>query len=194
MATIAARHGIRDWRGLYEHPDNTPLRAACPDPNLLVPGTEVFVPDQPPPHPFEVATGEEHTFVLRGSADRLRLCLCAPKGERRRGWLYRLEVGDETLEGVVAEDGILVAALPPEVTAARLSAWPSDGQPPEEPIELRIGGLLPADHPEGVQARLANLGHYRGDLDGDLDSGLSRAALRAFGSEDPDRIAKKHGC
>ena len=194
MASVAARFGLRDWRGLYEHPDNAPLRAACPDPNLLVPGTEVVIPDQPTQRSFEVVTGDEHTFVVKGGLDRLRLQLCSPKGDARSGWQYRLELGEEVLEGVIAGDGLLEATLQPSITVARLSVWAPDGEPPEEPIELRIGGLVPGTRPEGVQARLANLGYYRGEVDGDLDSTASRAALRAFGSEDPQRVVAKHGC
>jgi hypothetical protein len=48
LSTIAAREGFRDFRKLYEAPENAELRKKRPNPNLILPGDEVVIPDRKP--------------------------------------------------------------------------------------------------------------------------------------------------
>ena len=47
LGAIAQAHGIpaRDWKKLYNHPKNAPLRKLRPDPNKIEPKDVVFVPE-----------------------------------------------------------------------------------------------------------------------------------------------------
>lgn len=204
MALIASRFGICDWRALYEHRDNAELRASCPEPNLLVPGVTVVVPERPASRRLAVRTGAEHAVVVQRRVDWLRLRLVAPNGDSRAGWGYRLELeGEAAHEGTVPEDGLLELELPRPVARARLWLWPAEQDGPtedDEGLDVIVGGLRPPDDAHGVQARLSNLGEYTDELDADLSSAPTRAALHAVGAADLDGTARtnalisRHGC
>jgi len=48
LSTIAAAEGFRDFRKLYDAPENAELRKKRPNPNLIRPGDEVVIPDRKP--------------------------------------------------------------------------------------------------------------------------------------------------
>lgn len=196
MALIANRFGFRDWQSIYRHPDNAAFRRTCPDPNLLVPGARLMIPDRPGPGPIPQRTGDMHIFTLRRSRDVLRLRLRAPDGRPRAGWNYRLRLGEDELTGVVPDSGNLEVPLPKPIQTARLAAWPADAPPPEDDdeIELRVGALHPADDPKGLQARLVNLGLLFDEPDGDLDGAATVRALRQLDDPSPSEVARRYGC
>ena len=204
MALIASRFGIRDWRALYEHPNNAELRAVCPEPNLLVPGVTVVVPERPVSKRRAVRTGAEHEVVVQRRIDWLRLRLVAPNGDSRAGWGYRLELeGEPAQQGVVPEDGLLERELPRPIGRARLWLWPAEQDGPaedDEGLDIIVGGLRPPDDALGVQARLSNLGVYTDEPDGDLSGRSTQAALHAIGAaglDEPSRartLVSRHGC
>jgi len=45
LSSIAKSHGISSWQKLYDDPSNGPFRAKRPNPNFIVPGDLIFVPD-----------------------------------------------------------------------------------------------------------------------------------------------------
>ena len=47
LTGIASRYGMT-WRQLYEHPNNEAYREKRPDPNVLYPGDQLWVPDEDP--------------------------------------------------------------------------------------------------------------------------------------------------
>lgn len=44
LSLIARKYGILDWRALYEHPQNASFRAFRPDPDLILPGDRIVIP------------------------------------------------------------------------------------------------------------------------------------------------------
>src|SRR2546428_10653752 len=46
MRQIANDHGFTDWEAIFQLPENQPLRDAKRDPNQLLPGESVFLPDR----------------------------------------------------------------------------------------------------------------------------------------------------
>ena len=63
MVLIALKHGFRNWKTLYEHPENKKLREKRPDPFSLYKGDEVFIPDKEP-QKFTCETDKKHQFTL----------------------------------------------------------------------------------------------------------------------------------
>jgi LysM domain len=53
LTKIAHRHGFRNWRAIYDHPDNAGFRRLRPNPNLIYPGDVVQIPETTTPtaHP-----------------------------------------------------------------------------------------------------------------------------------------------
>src|SRR5690348_4555483 len=52
LGKIAARHGFKDYREIYDHPANAGFKAKRPDPNLIYPGDVIVIPDRGVTPPF----------------------------------------------------------------------------------------------------------------------------------------------
>jgi LysM domain len=48
LTKIANGHGFRNWRAIYDHPDNAAFRRLRPNPNLIYPGDVIQIPDSAP--------------------------------------------------------------------------------------------------------------------------------------------------
>ncbi len=46
LTLIARRYGIPHWQTIYDHPNNLGFRRKRPNPNTILPGDQLFVPDQ----------------------------------------------------------------------------------------------------------------------------------------------------
>lgn len=44
LSAIAAAHGIGSWQEIYNHPDNAAFRELRPNPDLIKPGDQLFIP------------------------------------------------------------------------------------------------------------------------------------------------------
>lgn len=174
LSSIAKRFGFADYRSIWDRPENTKLRALRVDPNILLPGDQVFVPDKAS-RVEPVATGKEHVFVLRRPKVFLELTLQLD-GEPLANKSYSLSVGAHRQKGTTDGQGRLKERIEPDAERGVLRL--------DDPVvewHLRIGHLDPATEVSGVQARLNNLGHGCGDVDG-LVGPRTRAALRQFQS------------
>ena len=178
LSSIAARFGFGDWRTIYHAPQNEGFRANRPDPNVIFPGDQLFIPT-PEAEPVERATGARHTFQLRTTAPRLRVRLLMgfPFPVTH---LYRLTVDGAEHEGSVAEGEVIDVPIRPDTASGQMWVWPQLGYP-LEPFEwtFRLGQLDPANELSGVQARLNNLGFRCGTVDGIMGPKTS-AALMLF--------------
>jgi hypothetical protein len=56
LTRIANRHGFRNWRAIYDHPDNAGFKRLRPNPNLIYPGDVIQIPDSGPPGGHPVVT------------------------------------------------------------------------------------------------------------------------------------------
>lgn len=180
LFTIARRYGFRNWRVIYEHPNNQQLREQRPDPMVLAPGDSVFVPDKEPSL-FSAATGRSHRFRLHARTCFLSVYLQDETGAPYGGCKYEIRVpGQQPLQGSTSEAGLVSHEVGDDVTEAELSLWTDPGDPREvSQWILRIGALDPIDTVSGVQSRLNNLGYYGGEITGVMDD-ATRAALRDY--------------
>ncbi len=149
MASLAKSHGFRDWRTIYDHPDNDDLRGRRPNPNHLHPGDEVVVPDKEQ-RVEERSTGARHAFVVRGAPTTLRVRLRGMHALR-----YRLEVGEGVYEGA----GTMVEHdIEPDEEEAMLHVWLADTEAPTITWRLALGQVDPIEEDSGAKRRLDNLG------------------------------------
>jgi len=65
LSSIAKHFGFGDWRTIYEHPGNSAFRQLRPNPNLIFPNDELFIPELSP-RQDPASTGAKHKFVLSG--------------------------------------------------------------------------------------------------------------------------------
>lgn len=183
LTSIAHQHGFRDWRAIYNHPDNAPLRRKRPNPNVLFPGDVVVLPD-PMAKTAKCATGRHHRFQIKVARKELQLILRDHKGEPMKDAPVELDLDGQPLLPPEGQDswmtdgnGLLKVPVPVRSKTAVLTVA-------DYTVKLQLGGLNPLkDVPEGevsgAQARLRNLGYDAGPVDGRMGP-ATRGALALF--------------
>jgi N-acetylmuramoyl-L-alanine amidase len=205
LSTIARRHGFASWRAVYECPENQDFRRQRPNPNLIWPGDQVFIPD--PSRRQELAdTAQRHRFRTRRSAPRLRLVLKDPQDQPLGSVRFRALAGERVSEGETDAQGALDIPVAADVPCVDLTLWPYPSRPETSIVlKLGLGTLAPLETTEGVQARLNNLLFDAGDVDG-IHGRITTAALKGFqdhcgldvngiaGPETAGELRKRYGC
>jgi len=169
IASIAREHGYL-WRSIWDHSDNADLKRLRKDPNVLLAGDVVTLPD-PVGKEETRPTGKRHTFVRKGEPTKLRVKLTR-FGKPRANVAYKLVVDGTEIKGKTDGSGWVDQYIPGNSKQARLVIG-------DEEHMLKIGHLDPADSVSGVQARLRNLGYDCGGEDGEVGE-LTARALVAF--------------
>ena len=160
------------WETVWEHPDNAELKEVRKDPNVLLPGDRVTIPEKTP----KQESGEtemRHRFLRKGIPATFALQVF----DRDEPWAnqpYTLTVDDLVFTGVTDPDGLLRHPVPPNAKKGRLTIGPD-----EAVFDLDFGAVDPITEPKGIQQRLNNLGFHCGPPDGHIGED-TRAALRAF--------------
>lgn len=169
---IAQKHGFADGSAVLSHGNNADLKQKRPDPSLLLPGDQVFIPDKTLKE-VQVATGQEHRFKLKRRKAKLKLIIHGEDGTPLKSKPFTLTLRGATHEGTSGGDGLIEIEVPArEGSSGRLEI---DGHV----IPIRLGHLDPVEEVSGAQARLHNLGYHRGPVDGQATPALD-AAIRLF--------------
>jgi uncharacterized protein (TIGR03034 family) len=63
LSTIAAKYGFRNWRTVYDAPENTTFRTQRPNPNLVQAGDTIVIPDKAAKS-TPVTVGQQHRYRL----------------------------------------------------------------------------------------------------------------------------------
>jgi hypothetical protein len=64
MELIAKQYGFVDYKTIYDNANNTAFKTARPNPDILLPGDKVYIPDKnPADDPAEV--DKKHKYVLK---------------------------------------------------------------------------------------------------------------------------------
>ena len=177
---IAERFGFASYKTIYDHPQNAAFKQKRPDPDVIYPGDQLFIPDKEE-QSFDCATGQRHEFEVTILRSKLRLVLEAEAGY---ALAYRLLLGGEEHEGVSDGKAPIEHDVLTSVTSGALFAWPSEMPASERTLDnashylLALGHLDPAGEISGVQQRLSNLG-WEPTQSGELDD-QTRDALRRY--------------
>jgi hypothetical protein len=180
MASIAAEHGFF-VDTLWQLVENAALRGQRVNPYVLQEGDGVFVPDLRP-RVEAVVTGRSHRFRRRGVPEKLRIQLhrLVDGAQQPRAKLpYRIALdGDEDggWQGTTDAEGWIDEWIAPTAQRARIAL----GQPVQEILDVRLGGLPPADSEEGARERLFAAGLLRRV---DADTMFYALALLQFQTE-----------
>ena len=157
---IAAQHGFADFATLWDHPENAELKAKRKNPNILMAGDRVVIPDRET-RVESAATDQKHRFqaTLKKLKLRVKVVDLSNQTVRRICFLKT----SRTVEPMLQLDELFEAEVHPLETSATMSFPQSPSNPsPREDIPLEIGGLDPVDEPSGQQQRLNNLGYFAG--------------------------------
>lgn len=172
IESIAFSHG-HFWQTIWNDIQNLQLRNARKNPNIMLPGDKVFVPEIQIKHESCV-TGRRHKFVRRGVPSKLSILLKDEKGQPRADLEYVLVIDGMIFNGRTDGTGRIQHPIPPNAQWGKLSIG-TEG----EEYPLKLGYMDPISEISGVQARLSNLGYTCGQPSDKLNE-ETRQALRDF--------------
>lgn len=186
FSSIAKLYRFSDYRLIYDHPNNAELKAKRPNPNVLYPGDQVFIPDKERKK-VSGATGKRHKFVIDRKKVIIRLVVKDENWEPFVGKNYQLKIdgfayagSSSTTDGKIEHPRAGEPDISPDLEEAELSVWLNPDQSKAPAVwKLNLGHLDPVNEVTGVQKRLANLGFSVGAPDGELND-MTRAALTVF--------------
>jgi Putative peptidoglycan binding domain/LysM domain len=196
LSQIAGNFGFH-WKTLWDLPENAKLKQKRKDPNVLLPGDRLYVPNLRVKH-HDAATDKQHQFMLTGSPARLRLRFI-DDGDPIAGEPYVLNIDGDLRDGTLDASGKLDVSIPPTAKSARLTIGN------DEPIMIQLGAVDPITTVSGIQGRLNNLGFNPGPIDSKMGPRTCHAiqrfqdrnSLNVTGKPDDATRAKLleiHGC
>lgn len=186
VSSIALAYGFSRHGKIWDHPENAQLKARRKNPNVLLPGDSLFIPDRDTKE-HTAGTDQLHKYLL--STEPLKLCI---KLERA----YAQPIANTDCELRLAQEkfmvtsdaaGLVQHAIPLNATDAALlfkdfvKVKDTKLQLDRE-LDISIGHLNPVEEISGQQARLANLGYYRGGAD-QIDEVERASAIEEFQCE-----------
>lgn len=178
IASIAARHNLLPDT-IWLHANNSELRKLRQDPDLLLEGDHVFVPEASLKQESCTTEGT-HRFRRRGIPRVLRIRLHDCINEPLANEKLQVDVDGQLSKGSTDSEGWLEHPIDPLAKKARVILGSGDV------FEFDLGYLSPPDTTLGVQQRLRNLGFYVGSLDGQSSDDLMLALIRFQATEDLD--------
>lgn len=156
MSGIAEQFGFRDFKTIWNHPNNAQLKQDRKDPHILFPGDQVFIPEKQQKL-SSAPTDKLSKFQVGLTKLTLNLKLQDVNGDAIANKPVTISV-----EGAVVPppntDGDGKTSSEIAKTAKNGALVLSDLQFP-----LKIGHLDPVDKQSGQIARLNNLGYEAGD-------------------------------
>ena len=117
LPSIAEHYGL-SWRALWDHPSNADLKSLRGNPNILLPGDNVFVPTKTF-REVSGATERRHRFLRRGVPSRLTMRVLVHDVPRRNTPCI-LEVDGRLSDVTTDNDGRLSIVVPPTARNVRL--------------------------------------------------------------------------
>lgn len=180
LANIAWDNGLL-VETIWDHPDNAPLKQQRANPNILMPGDVVTIPDKrdkEAPAPTE----KRHRYRMKGIPHVFRIQLF-DDDEPRASQPYKLTIRGKgytkETSGTTDADGVFKALLPPGALEGRLVIDEDEDNDVRELIlDILFGSLDPVEELTGVQKRLVNLG-FDCPVDGEMSDELT-LALQEF--------------
>ena len=173
ISSLAFRHGFFPDT-LWGHPDNADLKRRRRDPNVLLAGDLVAVPDLRPKEE-DAATQVRHRFRRKGVPEKLRIKIEDEEGKPVASTPYEITIDGKHRRGKTDAEGWVIESIPPDARGGTLLVG-KRGE--EQEHQLNLGHLDPIEELTGVQARLKNLGFDCG-VDGQL-SDATREAIKKF--------------
>jgi hypothetical protein len=201
---VAWAYGHEDWKTVWNHGENSDLRERRPDPNILMPGDKLVVPEAKP-QVHTLATGKRHRITFNVPRKEMRLRVLAHNDEALANASYRLLLDGvpEPREGTTDGDGLLKEKVRIYIRGGLLEI---DGRR----FRLRFNYInpfpaKPTESAGGISSRLANLGYESGGARR-LGSAALASALALFqadagidvtgklDSSTKEQLEKRFGC
>lgn len=155
---------------IWNDPVNAELKNKRKDPNVLLPGDVVLIPEK---QAKEVAkpTDARHLFKRKGVPKIFRIQF-KTGDEPIANTEYLLLIKGNATRGKTDGEGWIKCPIQPD---ARLATVQIEG----EEFQLQLGHLDPLDTLAGIQGRLQQLGFYDGEINGVMDD-ETEASVKIF--------------
>jgi hypothetical protein len=184
LSSIAYQHGFH-WKAVWNHSLNAGLRRLRKNPNVLLAGDVVHIPDKAQRWE-DRETEKRHRFRLAGVPAKLRVRLVDHQQRPRANLAYTLAIERELFSGVTDSNGLIDRTIPPDAKTGILR-FQADGVPQE--YELRLGYLDPEDEQSGARQRFTNLGcGFATESSPETQRHLVRIFQRSAGLEETGEI------
>lgn len=191
VSSIAYDYGLFP-NTVWEYEENSKLRELRKNPNVLLPGDILVIPDKKEKQ-VEAETGERHRFRRKGVPEKLELHLL-DYGAPRASLRYRVDIDGKVITGTTDEEGRLEHWISPGAMRGKM-IFKGETEEEQEEYELLLGALPPIDTDLGVEIRLKNLGFMdeeeesSGPEDDELVQEAIGLGLLEEGEEDDREIA-----
>jgi len=154
VSSVSAKHGLF-WETVWNAPENSELKAFRSDPNVLLPGDQLFIPDIEA-NPVNCATGSKHSFVKKGVPAKMKIQFLLDD-DPIANTIFTMSV-DKVFweEGNSDGDGYIEVEIPPASGECKVTLGPADDR---YVFNLELGSVDPINTKEGVMKRLFNLGY-----------------------------------
>jgi len=151
-SSLAASHGFLDYKGIHDAAENADLKKTRPNPNTLVEGDKVVVPDKKEKK-APAATGSSHKFMVKKAVVKLRIALWDKGDKPIKGKDWTLKIGGKKLKGntpdgqlsedidATAKSGVLEIDCGPKPAPAAPPPAPAPG-PASYPPAIAPGDFL----------------------------------------------------
>jgi len=171
ISSIAFEHGFLP-NTIWDHANNAELKMKRQEPNILMPGDIVFIPDKRLKEVGE-PTNQVHKFKHQGVPAKLNLHLL-DDGEPISNEPFVLEINGKITEGTTDNEGKIRVSIMPNADKGKLVLGTGASQ-----IEylLDLGWLDPIEKVSGVKKRLQNLGYNVGLLHEIMTDELEEAIM-----------------
>lgn len=175
-----------DANKIWSHGRNRHLRENRRNPNCLLPGDVLFIPENQDWF-TGLSTGQTHYFEVKMPKKTVLKVTFRCNGQALSNCRYELKYDEESKSGTTDGSGNIEVPLPIEVTQAVVT-FPER----KRVFRLNLRHLNPVESESGVQARLSAMGYYFGGIDG-VKGNKHKAALKRYkqkhGIEDADDSA-----
>jgi hypothetical protein len=189
--------GTTDITTVISHQDNQKLLCTRTA-EILCPGDKLWLPEIGAGIPLSVKKGRGYIIKPRGGLRKIAIRIESKNKQPIKNTPYKLTVGGRILEGSTDGNGILKQQVPLTATKGRLDIGNFS-------FKLELAALDPIQTLTGIQGRLANLGYYRGAIDGEIGPVTKRAIMRfqsdskitvdgRVGPETRKKLLERHGC
>jgi hypothetical protein len=179
LPSVARKHGFLRWQTVWEFSGNAELRKLRASPFILFAGDKVAIPSKL--ERVAEVDGGTAEYVVQAALETLRVRFAEAQAAEDEPVMFRAipDAGSDMFEGQLGDDGVMEIDLPPDTAQVIVELYCGDGDDPFVTYQFDVGHLDPCSEATGIQMRLANLGYYDGEIDGDIGM-VTRGAIRRF--------------
>src|SRR5882762_866245 len=111
LCSIAQDFGFLDWHTIYDHPKNAEFKKKRPNPNILLPGDQLFIPDKEEKQE-SCPTEQKHRFQMKTPKALLKIVLKDAMGKPIENQPYTLNLVKQVIRGNTGRDSLVQQEIP----------------------------------------------------------------------------------